>query len=480
MMTASALSHGHDEDLFAPIVAQMAALGLTPRDVNFLLAVSGGADSMAMAIMMQEWWQSTPQRKALSALVIDHGIRPESASEAAATAERLIAIGIPTLVERISSPAPKTALQSWARENRYQLLCNAARQNNAVVVTGHHADDQAETVQMRLSRGSGLYGLAGMGIIQHHQGVMIARPFLQMPMKNLRNTAKAQGLITIDDASNRNVKFERARLRRDALALQEQGITSNDFLRLSAVSARIVDKLENRLKPLMDDAVIVDDHGWAKLDLSILNNQSKAAQSHILRKITGLINAAAYAPNEDALGRLGEWLFASKTQENKGHTKTLGGLEWWLKGDKAFVYPEAERLPEPLDIEAGTSLFDRRWLITTPLGGRLSSLGANRAAQLRRTHPEFFKNHDAPARAYWRWPVLMPKDPHGDPQEIEKITQDGWFALEDGAFIPHLEDRQFSVNHDQFTSLLKDALSMRLIRRDGFAAQDEHMERQNP
>jgi len=137
--------------------------GLNPLKQPVVLAVSGGVDSMAMAHILHQFWaQCQSEPKSLRALIIDHGIRANSAHEAALTAQRLTAFGIPNRIERLAAPAPETGIQAWARDHRYQALWREACRDQAVIVTWHHKEDQAETMMMRLSKGSGIKGLAGM------------------------------------------------------------------------------------------------------------------------------------------------------------------------------------------------------------------------------------------------------------------------------------------------------------------------------
>ncbi|MED5352374.1 MAG: tRNA lysidine(34) synthetase, partial [Pseudomonadota bacterium] len=111
-------------------------------------------------------------------IVIDHGIRPGSEAEAARVVTRLEASGIPADYIRVQSPAPSTGLQEWARMRRYEHLLAEARRDRACLLVGQHAGDQVETVMMRLARGSGLAGLAGMRPVTMREGVPVIRPLL--------------------------------------------------------------------------------------------------------------------------------------------------------------------------------------------------------------------------------------------------------------------------------------------------------------
>jgi len=156
--------------------------GLKLSQTPVLLAVSGGADSMAMAHLFCEHNQRLGVSPSIiRALVIDHGLRPESAKEAATTVRRLEAMGMPSRAERLTAPAPQTGIQAWARQERYKALWRDAIKDHATIITAHHADDQAETVLMRLARGSGLKGLGGIPKDSQFYGVRILRPFFGLP-----------------------------------------------------------------------------------------------------------------------------------------------------------------------------------------------------------------------------------------------------------------------------------------------------------
>jgi tRNA(Ile)-lysidine synthase len=190
-----------------PLLTEVAdaLAGLTgARDACLLLAVSGGPDSMAMADIVRRCWQGP-----VFAATVDHGLRPESADEAAMVARWCASHGI---AHRTLQPAqPITgSVQAAARTARYALLAQeAARCGAAFIVTAHHADDQLETMLMRLTRGSGVDGLAG---IRARNGQVI-RPLLGVRKAQLEAYCAAQGLPVAQDPSNHNTDFDRVRMR---------------------------------------------------------------------------------------------------------------------------------------------------------------------------------------------------------------------------------------------------------------------------
>lgn len=178
------------------------------RDASLLLAVSGGPDSMAMLDLVRRCWAGS-----VSAATVDHGLRPESAGEADMVSRQCTEAAVPHAILRPSAPIAGS-LQSAARAVRYDLLQSHADQCGAAfIVTAHHADDQLETMLMRLARGSGVDGLAG---VRARNGRII-RPLLGCRKTELVAYCEEQGIAFACDPSNANPDFDRVRMR-DALA----------------------------------------------------------------------------------------------------------------------------------------------------------------------------------------------------------------------------------------------------------------------
>ena len=237
MLTASAISAA-----FAPIADEAA----------WLIAVSGGPDSLALLHMATAWAADHP-RTSLFAATVDHGLRAESAGEARVVADHCASLGVPHAVLRWEAAKPKSRLQERAREARYALLFQEARRNGArVVLTAHHADDQAETILFRLMRGSGVAGLAGMSAVTKVHGAALVRPLLDMPKAALIAYCRKHGLAAIDDASNHDVKYARARLRELMPMLAAEGLDATAFSRLAHRMRRADEALQAETKRVLD------------------------------------------------------------------------------------------------------------------------------------------------------------------------------------------------------------------------------------
>jgi tRNA(Ile)-lysidine synthase len=205
---------------------------------RLLLAVSGGPDSTALLSLMAEW-RGGPE---IHAATVDHGLRREAAAEAAAVGALCASLGVPHATLAWDGEKPKTRLQERAREARYRLLTDHARAIGAeVMATAHHLDDQAETVLMRLMRGSGVAGLAGMAARSNRDGVTLARPLLALPKAELVAHCVAKGLPFADDPSNCDPRFTRARLRR---LMAEIGLDARALTRLAARAERAEEALQ--------------------------------------------------------------------------------------------------------------------------------------------------------------------------------------------------------------------------------------------
>jgi tRNA(Ile)-lysidine synthase len=210
-----------------------------------VLAVSGGPDSIAMMWLAARWRRALKRGPHLVAVTIDHGLRPEAAREAREVKHLAKTLDLPHRTLRWSGTKPKTGLPAAARDARYRLLAKAARASGAThVLTAHTQDDQAETFLMRMLRGSGIAGLAAMARQSQREGVVLARPLLDIPKARLVATLKNAKIGFADDPTNRDVNFTRPRLRAIMPALAAEGFDARNLTRLAARFARANAALE--------------------------------------------------------------------------------------------------------------------------------------------------------------------------------------------------------------------------------------------
>ena len=202
------------------------------------VALSGGPDSLALLLLASAAFPG-----GVSAATVDHGLRPESASEAALAAQACAGLNVPHRILGVRV-ARRASVQAAAREARYGALKEwASEEAVTALLTAHHLQDQAETLLMRLQRGSGVGGLAGVRARSRlGQGLLLCRPLLAWHRRELGEIVGAAGLTAADDPSNGDDAFDRVRLRR-ALS-QASWLDPLALARSAAALAEAVDALE--------------------------------------------------------------------------------------------------------------------------------------------------------------------------------------------------------------------------------------------
>jgi tRNA(Ile)-lysidine synthase len=208
-----------------------------------VLAVSGGPDSTALMYLASRWRSRRGPK--LVAVTIDHGLRPESAREAADVGRLARRLGVTHRVLRWRGAKPTSGLQQNARTARYRLLMKAARSAGARhILTAHTLDDQAETVLFRLARGSGIAGLAGMARMSALDDVVLVRPLLEFPKARLVATLRAAKIPFVEDPSNLDPRFARTRLRQYLPTLAAEGLDARRLATLARRASRINKAIE--------------------------------------------------------------------------------------------------------------------------------------------------------------------------------------------------------------------------------------------
>jgi tRNA(Ile)-lysidine synthase len=227
-----------DDKPISPSEAETLFFGLQSEPA-IILAVSGGPDSTALMWLAAQWRKRLKTGPKLVAVTIDHGLRKESRAEARDVKKLAASLGVAHETLRWSGKKPARGIPAAARDARYSLLVKIARKTGARhVLTAHTRDDQAETVLMRLVRGSGVSGLAGMrgGVrldVSESEFVVLERPLLGIAKARLVATLKAAKVAYADDPTNRDATFTRARLRMSMPILAREGLTTERLVLLA-------------------------------------------------------------------------------------------------------------------------------------------------------------------------------------------------------------------------------------------------------
>jgi len=324
-----------------------------------LIAVSGGPDSTALLVLVARWRAGRKRGPALLAVTVDHGLRPESAREARAVKRLATQLGIRHRTLRWTGDKPATALQEEARRVRYQLLAAAARGAGApYVLAAHTLDDQAETVLLRMARGSGLSGLGAMArqtllpalsaaddarktnarnnSARKSDAIMLVRPLLDLSKARLIATLAAMGITFVDDPSNRDPRFTRPRLRMLMPALADEGL---DARRL-ALLARRLRRADATIETAVDAAVDVVSEGWSgRGPITIDAEKLGALPAEVSLRVLGRAIHRLGDEGPLKLGKL-EALHAALVTARVEKTRlrrTLAGALITLAGDRILV-----------------------------------------------------------------------------------------------------------------------------------------------
>lgn len=308
-----------DGATFARLMAPFAPFETRP---DLAVAVSGGRDSLSLALLANDW--AAGQGGRVLALIVDHGLRPEAAAEAQTTVSVLARHGIESLVLCWTGAKPQAGLQEAARDARYRLLRDACRQRGILhLLVAHHADDQAETIAMRAARASGPDGLAGMAALVEWPEVRLLRPLLSVPRARLSATLVARGVAWIDDPSNTDPRFERARLRLAGVtdeAAQPHADRVRAGLEIDAARAG-VSLIETR------------EDGTVALGRAAIEGLSPELRRRLVSRVVQALGGGDHPPRRDRLERALARLSAvpERGKSGRGQDFTLSGCQFVLR-----------------------------------------------------------------------------------------------------------------------------------------------------
>jgi tRNA(Ile)-lysidine synthase len=360
-----------DEELDGLLAPLLSAAGAT-------LAVSGGADSLALLDCAQRW-QSGHGDIPLTVLTVDHGLRSGSAAEAAMVARVADERGLAFRLLTWDGPRPGSDVEAAARMARYRLLLEATRDLGAShLVIAHHQNDLAETLLMRLARGAGVFGLAAMRPAIEAGGITILRPFLGVPRERLVATTLAAGLTPAEDPMNRDERFARARIRSALPALEREGIDIAGLAEAARRLAQAADAIDATASGLLTQAASVDDLAIMRLDADEFFAAPAEVRSRALVRILLALGGAQYPPRRERLIAL---MAAMSSSDGASRKRCLGGVVFERHGGDLTFYRETGR--DGLPVIALTRGFDGRWdhrfevrvRETLPAGATLGPLG---------------------------------------------------------------------------------------------------------
>jgi tRNA(Ile)-lysidine synthase len=341
--------------------AAMAALGPFERSPRLAVAVSGGADSMALLLLAREW--AAARDGQVTALTVDHGLRPEAAAEAEQVGRWAAALGIAHRILSWTGPKPTGDVQAAARAARYRVLEERCADTGTFhLLLAHHREDQAETFLLRLARGSGLDGLAAMSPVVERPHCRLLRPLLAMPRDGLRATLAARNQQWLDDPSNENAKFARARLRQSEAVLAREGLSAARLAATARRLARTRQALERSVAQLLARVATPDPAGFIRLDPAKLGEAPEELGLRALAALLMAVSGGDYPPRLERLERLYREL---RTRPGRG--RTLVGCRIVPHRGAVLICREIDAMAPPVAARPGASVaWDGRFRLSVP------------------------------------------------------------------------------------------------------------------
>lgn len=345
-------------------MAPLGPFGTAPR---LAVAVSGGADSLALCLLAAHW--ARPLGGAVTALTVDHRLREGSSAEARQVGVWLRADGIAHEILIRAGERPRTRVQETARAARFAMLlawCRAAGVFH--VLFGHHRQDQAETLLMRGARG----GRSGMTAIVETPAALILRPLLTVEPDRLRAVLIALGQPWIEDPSNRDPRFERVRTR---ATLEADPSRAEALLSRADDDARSIAEAEGRARRILARFCSVHAAGFARIDVRAVSACSRVVRQRTLSHLLTTVGGQAYPPPTRKLHELS----AAIGRQGGLAAATLHGCRIIRQPSGWLVCREARGQPAPQEVVPGGELrWDGRFAIRFAAGassGRLVALG---------------------------------------------------------------------------------------------------------
>ena len=324
--------------------------GALTSDAMVGVALSGGGDSVALLHVC------LAAGLTVEAVTVDHGLRAESATEAAGVAAACAALGVRHEVRIWQHGVVTGNLMDQARRARLALIGGWARDRGINgVALGHTRDDQAETVLMGLARSAGIDGLAGMRRGWEAEGVRFCRPLLEAGREELREYLRGKGVAWIDDPTNEDDRFARVKARRALAALAPLGITAEGLATVAgnlaqAQAALAVQVAEAAARVLREEA------GSVVIDRDALLALPGEVRRRLILAVVQWVSGADYPPRHASIERM-DLLIKARLDGTLWGCRLLGGDSPRLLRERAAVSGEVAQIGE---------VWDARWVLEGP------------------------------------------------------------------------------------------------------------------
>ena len=327
-------------------------------------------------------------------LTVNHGLRKAAVAEAAQVAAQCEKLSLPHVTLMADAKLGKSDVQQQARNMRYRLMAAWCAEHGAKgLVVAHHHDDQAETVLMRMARGSGMSGLSGMAprrLLQTETApLLLLRPLLNYGGADVKALAHEAGLPVIDDPSNDDPQFERVRWRRLLPLLQAEGLGASRLAEMAAEMRLLQAALDKKLTAWLDDNASWHDYGVLSLPRAGFYALPLAHKQRFIGRFVQYFGQHAHPVKQRKADRL-----LRQIEETPHGGASVGGLHLRWRKSRVFLGREAAACPMPMamcDMNSNPdgrfeSHFDRRFTLSGTKGAKdlhLGALGPHGVAEMR-------------------------------------------------------------------------------------------------
>ncbi len=336
---------------------RLTRIGGFEPEPHVAVAVSGGADSMALCLLTVDWARHRAGQ--VTALIVDHGLRAESEREARRVAEWLARREIATTLLRWRGKKPTQNVEAEARRARYALLTGWCRAAGVLhLLLAHHREDQGETFLLRLGRGSGSSGLAAMAEVMEIADVRILRPLLGISKTHLRQYLGERGQPWIEDPSNRC--SARGRLRSSFAVIENGDTTLTRAAQAASAMGTTRSMIDTLVANFLSQSVTIHSAGFCLLNADVWRRSKDEIRARALIRVLGCVGGGEYSPRRSRLERL----LTSISSQDPFPGRTLAGCRLVPLGPTILVCRETRGTRDSVTIFPGQSIhWDRRFVI---------------------------------------------------------------------------------------------------------------------
>ena len=339
---------------------------------KFILGLSGGIDSMSLLHLIKNF-NNNKRNFSVNCMpiIVDHNLRNKSEKESKEVKKISQNLGFHTEIKKINVCKPNGNIQNWARKQRREILYQKCLELSANLILGHHFDDQAETLFMRMTKDSALDGLSGMDEVKPWNGIFIVRPLLFYTKNQIKDYVKNKNIYYFEDKSNNNFKFERVKTRfyLDSIKKNAWPNITNDLNYLSTLNSNLLKKIDHCFYVWAKKNIIIHESGAIRINYEGLRNifdESALFAVRIVGKIIQTVGGNEYAPKRKKTFYLISSLFIKKFKN-----KSLGNVNVSLSQGYIFFIREKRNLNFELNIQKNkTYIFDGRFIVNSSYEGR--------------------------------------------------------------------------------------------------------------